>query len=718
MKKIIFLFLIGSLFFAQCTPKMADVTATGKDKAEDIVETAIADINDFRKMAPKAGPAPKIEIGSAESFTLANGLKVFVSENHKLPRVSFQVFVDVPPFMENEYAGVSQIAGQLLSAGTITKSKAEIDEAVDFMGASLRTSSSGLYAASLKKHTEGLMKIASDVLLKPSFPQAEFNKVKKQTLSSLAQSKEDPNSIAGQVSSVLRYGKAHPYGEIQTEETIEKITLDKTKEYYNKYMKPNNGYLIIVGDITAAEAKPLAEKYFNNWLKAPIQKKDFAMPQKPSTTQVDFVSKSGAVQSVINITYPVDIKPGSADWIAARVMNAILGGSGLSSRINQNLREDKAYTYGGGSSLRNDPNIGYFSASVSVRNEVTSEAIQELLNELNRIRTEKVTEKELTQIKNYLTGTFSMQLENPQTVASFALSTARFNLPADYYAKYLERLNAVTADDILAMAKKYITPENAHILVVGNKNDVIAGLEQFAKNGKVNYYDTYGTQLEMDESAAAITVTVDQVLDNYIKAIGGKEKLMAVKDLTMNMEADAMGSKIQMNLVQKQPGKVYQAFIMMGQKQETVFDGTKGKMSAGGQTQAMPDEQIPDTKEQAVLFTEMRFKELGYEAKLAGIEQVDGKNAFVIETVSPTGKKQALFFDAQTFLKIKESSSMTAPTGQIQTVSTDLSDYQEVDGILFPFTRKLVGAAPVPLELKVTELKVNSGVSDDIFKVE
>lgn len=722
MKKIIFLFLIGGLFFAQCTPKIADATATGKDKAEEMVDEVKTDakdmVNDFRKTAPKPGPAPKIEIGSAESFTLNNGLKVFVSENHKLPRVSFQVFVDVPPFMEGDYAGAGEIAGQLLSAGTITKSKAEIDEAVDFMGASLNTSSSGLYAASLKKHTESLMKIAADILLKPSFPQDEFNKIKKQTLSGLAQSKENPDAIAGKVSSVLRYGKDHPYGEIQTEESVEKITLAKTKEYYNKYLKPNNGYLIIVGDITAAEAKPLAEKYFGNWMKAPVQKKDFSMPNKPEATQVNFVSKSGAVQSVVTVTYPVDIKPGSQDWLAARLMNAILGGSGLSSRINQNLREDKAYTYGGGSSLRNDPYIGYFSASVSVRNEVTAEAIKELLKELNRIRTEKVTPKELTQIKNYLTGTFSMQLENPQTVASFALSTARFNLPADYYSTYLTRLNAVTADDILAMAQKYITPDNAHILVVGNKGEVAESLGQFAANGQVNYYDAYGTKLEMDNSAMATNMTVDQVLDKYIQAIGGKEKLMGVKDLTMNMEAEAMGSKIEMNLIQKEPGKVYQAFVVMGQKQETIFDGTKGKINAGGQVQALPEDQIADTKEQAVLFTEMRFKELGYEAKLVGTEQLNGQNVYVVESTSPTGKKQNLFFDAKTFLKVKESSSVTGPTGQVQTVSSELSDYREVDGIKFPYSRTLVGAAPIPLELKISVIKVNSGVSDDVFKVE
>lgn len=722
MKKILFLLLLGGLFFAQCSPKIGETTTSSEntemDKMKDKVEEVAADVNDFRKTAPKPGPAPQIEVGSADNFNLSNGLKVFVVENHKLPRVAFQVFVDVPPFMENEYAGTASIAGQLLSGGTITKSKAEIDEAVDFMGASLNSSSSGLYAASLKKHTEELMKIAADVLLKPSFPEAEFEKIKKQTLSGLAQQKEDPNAIASNVASVLKYGKDHPYGEIETEETVTKITLDKTKAFYNQYFKPNNSYLIIVGDITAAEAKPLAEQYFGKWVGKPVAKETFALPTKPKARQVDFVSKSGAVQSIINITYPVELKPDSEDWIKARVMNVLLGGF-FGSRIMQNIREDKGYTYGGGSSLSYDKEIGSFTASAPVRNEVTADAITEFLKELNKIRDEKVSEKELNLVKNYLTGSFARSLENPQTVARFALNTARYDLSDDYYATYLKKLNAVTAEDIQAMAKKYITPENAHILVVGNKSEVAESLAQFSADGKVNYYDTYGNELKMEESAATANMTVDQVLDKYIAAIGGKEKLMGVKDLTMKMEADAMGQKIEMKIAQKGADKTYQAMMMGGNTmQESILNGDKGKVSAGGQTQAMPAEQVADSKEQAVLFTEMKFKELGYKAELKGTENVNGNNAFVVETVSPSGKKQTLFYDTKTFLKIKEASSVPGPNGQLVTVSTDLGDYQEVSGIMFPFSRKLVGAAPIPLDLKITEIKVNSGLSDELFKVE
>ena len=719
MKKTIFLILLGGLFFAQCTPKLAETSTTeAKDKMEEMVEEATATSTEtFRKMAPKAGPAPIIEVGSAQSFTLANGLKVLVSENHKLPRVSFQVFIDIPPVMEKEYTGTADITGQLLSTGTISKSKSEIDEAVDFMGATLNTSSNGLYGASLKKHTENLMAIASEVLLKPSFPKEEFEKIKKQTLSGLAASKEDPNAIASNVSTVIRNGKDHPYGEVPTEESIEKITLSKTKEYYNNYFKPNIGYLIIVGDITAAEARPLAEKYFGSWGKAAIQKKEFSTPSRPPATQVDFVSKTGAVQSVINITYPIELKPDSDDWIKARVMNTILGGF-FGSRVQQNLREDKAYTYGAGTNLSNDPYIGSFSASASVRNEVTADAIQEFLNEMNRLRTEKVSDEELTTVKNLLTGRFARALENPQTVARFALSTSRFNLPADYYKTYLKKLNAVTAEDVLAMAQKYITPDKAHILVVGNKSEVAESLEQFAKDGKINYYDTYGTPLKMEESAATANMTAEEVINKYLEVIGGKDKLLSVKDLSMAMEADMMGQAVIINLIQKSPNKMHQTLSAGGMVvQSSTFDGEKGSISQMGQSKAMSAEEIKTTRNQAVLFSEMKLAEMGYQSKFIGSENVDGKNAFLIELTSSEGKKQTLYFDADTFLKIKEVSVVDTPQGQA-TIVNDLSDYKAVDGILFPHIRKVSGMGPMPLKMVVKEIKVNAGVEDSVFKVE
>ena len=703
------------VFLSQCTPKIADTVKDTKSTVEEVVEEVVETMTNketFRHNAPAPGPAPTIKVKDAANFTLANGLQVIVAENNKLPVVSFQVFVDVPPIMEGDQAGAASIAGDLLSRGTTTKTKAEIDEAVDFIGADFNTSSSGIYASSLKKHTESLMAIASDVLFNPAFPRDEFEKIKKQTLSGLASQKDDPNAIASNVSNVINYGKDHPYGEIVTEESVGNISLQSAKNYYDTYFKSNASYVIIVGDISAAEAKPLAEKYFGSWKKGTVKKKEFAMPQAPAKTQVDFVSKTGAVQSVINVTYPIDLKPGSDDVIKARVLNTIMGGY-FGSRLMQNLREDKAYTYGARSSISYDQEVGYFKASASVRNEVTKESVQEFLNELNRLRTEKVGEKELTSVKNYITGGFARSLESPQTVARFARNIARYNLPADYYSTYLEKLNAVTSDDIMAMAQKYIQPENAHILVVGSKSEVADALTEF---GELNYYDNYGNPIVIESSAT--NMSADMVIEKYLTALGGKDKLMQVKDLTMNMEADMMGQTLQMEIVQKAPHKVSTKMTTQGMTvMEQVFNGEKGVQGQMGQNAPMSAEDIELAKKQAVLFPEAQLEKTGATLKFVGAENVDGKNTYVVEMVDTDGKKTNLFFDASTFLKIKEVSTFEA-NGQTITMTNDLADYKEVDGILFPHTRTTSGAMPAPLKMIVKEIKVNSGVADSFFKVE
>jgi len=223
--------------------------------------------------------------------------------------------------------------------------------------------------------------------------------------------------------------------------------------FYQTYFKPNIAYMAIVGDINRKEAQKLIKKYFGNWERGEVPKNIFKVPEAPSKTLVAMVDRPQSVQSIINVSYPVNLKPGSEDAIKARVMNTILGG-GFSSNLMQNLREDHGFTYGARSSLSGDKLIGNFNASASVRNEVTDSSVVEFLYELNRIRTENVSEEQLKSIKNYITGGFARSLENPQTIANFAINIERYNLPKDYYANYLMNIEAVSVADVKEMAQK------------------------------------------------------------------------------------------------------------------------------------------------------------------------------------------------------------------------------------------------------------------------
>ncbi len=675
--------------------------------------------DDFRKTAPMPGPAPKIEFGEFEQFTLDNGLQVIVVENHKLPRIAFNLLVDVPPVKEGEYAGTAEMAGELLGRGTDSLSKAEIDAAVDFIGADFSTSEEGMFGACLTKHKDKLLEVMVDVLLHPTFPEEEFEKLKKQRLSALSYEKDDAEAIAGKLSQKLRFG-GHPYGEVPTEETIEAITVDRCKAYFENYFMPNNSYLAIIGDINLEEAKEIAGKYFGGWEKGTLSREFFERPEAPSEPVVAFVDKAGAVQSVIDITYPANLKPGTDDAIVANVLNTLLGSGGLNSRLNLNIREDKGYSYGVRSTLSSDKYVGYFAAGGSVRNEVTDSAIVEFLYEMNRLRDELVPEGELQSTKNYITGSFARGMERPEAVARLALNTVRYKLPTDYYANYLKNMNAVTAEQLQDVARKYILPGQAYIVVVGNKAEVAEKLAPFDGDGELSFYDVTGKPVSGEEEALPEGLTGMDVVENYLAAIGGREQLETVEDITLTMSTTVQGMAMKMTNQRKAPNKMLMKVEMNGMViNETRFDGEKGVASASamGQEQKIEGEQAQSMKRQAMIFPELEYKKKKYELQLDGIEQLEGGKAYRVVVTAPDGEKATHYFDVKTGLKVKSIMTQASPQGEV-TVTNEMGDYQEVDGIRLPFELTISGSAPFPINLKVESVEVNTGLSDELFKVE
>jgi len=666
-----------------------------------------------RTKAPEPGPAPKIQIGDYQSFELKNGLKVFVVENHKLPRVAFSLILDNEPIIEGEKAGYVSITGQLLRNGTTNRTKAQLDEEIDFIGASISTSSSGVFASSLTKHKDKLLELMTDVLFNPAFPEDELEKIRKQTLSGLAANKEDPSAIANNVSSVLVYGKDHPYGELTQEETVENITLADCKNYYQKYFKPNVGYLAVVGDIEMKEAKKLVTEYFSKWEKGDIEQPKYDMPNAPEKTFVAMVDRPSSVQSVIDVTYPISLEPGNPDVIKSRVLNQILGG-GFSSRLMQNLREDKAFTYGARSSLSSDDLVGSFSAGASVRNEVTDSAVAEFLFELKKIREEQVTEDELSAAKASIIGSFARSLERPQTIANFAINTARYNLPEDYYANYLKNVSATSLADVQAMAQKYIKPGQSNILIVGKANEVAENLKQF---GDIKYFDIYGNEYEPSAtSALPAGLTAQKVIDNYIQALGGEEKLKSVKSLKINASADMMGNAVSIVMQQKSPNMMLMEMTMGGNVAvKQVFDGENGSFVQMGRQIPLDENKLKEMSIEGHIFPQLAYDELEVETKLVGVEKIEGADAYVVEVTLPTGTKSTHYFDASTNLLVRKSQVAQTPQGEM-VMATDIGNYQEVEGVKFPFEIKLPLGGGMKMVQKVESVEVNPEISEDVFK--
>jgi predicted Zn-dependent peptidase len=674
-----------------------------------------------RTAAPKPGPAPKINIGTPASFTLDNGLKVFVVENHKLPKVSFQLTIDKDPVLENGNVGLADMMGDMLSAGTTSKTKAQIDEEIDFIGASISTFSSGFYASSLTKHVDKVMALASDILLNPAFPQDELDKKKKRAFSSLKSLATNADAIAGRVTSVLKYGKNHPYGEVQMRDDIESISVEACRKYYETYFRPNISYLVIVGDITVEEAQVLTKEYLGGWEETEVPTHKYDMPEIPKGVRVAFVNKPGAVQSVIKVIYPVDYKVGSTDAAAVSVMSSIFGGA-FSSYLNANLREDKAYTYGARGGVRADTRVGSFNAGASVRNEVTDSSVAQILFEMNHILNEKPSQDDLDRIKNNMNGGFALSLENDQTIARFALNIERYGLPKDYYQTYLSRLQNVQFADVEAAAKKYIHPENCIILVVGNK-DIAGTLTKFDSDGVVEFHDING-DVKVDKPVKELPagLTAEKVLEDYLFAITGESSMKSVqkkykkiKDITIVMETEMQGMKLQITTKQMAPNKSLFELNMQGMTvQKQVFDGEKGGSSGMQGKKALEGEELESMKDEAVMNKELKYKALGYTLKLQSIEDVNGKDAYEVAITDPKGNVSYDYFDVDSKFKVYTTSTEKGPDGSEMESYSEFSDYKEVDGIKYPYTRSR-NMGPQVMELTVTDIKVNAKLKSSEF---
>ncbi len=668
-----------------------------------------------RSKLPEPAPAKSIQIGDYESFTLKNGLQVFVVENHKLPRVTLSLVFDHDPVMETDNVGYVDMVGTMLRRGTTTRTKEEIDEAIDFIGGSLGASATSVFASSLTKHQDKLLVLMTDILLNPIFPEEELEKIKTQTISGLAAAKDDANSISSNVTTALVYGKNHPYGTLTTEETVGNIKIDDIKNYYQTYFKPNIAYLAIVGDIDVKAAKKLVKKHFSKWEKGEVPTASYEMPKAPEKTFVALVDKPSAVQSVIDITYPVELKTGTPDVIKARVLNQILGG-GSSARLFTNLREDKGFTYGAYSSLSSDVLVSSFSANASVRNEVTDSAFNEFIIELNTIKTEDVSEEEINLAKSSIAGSFARSLERPQTVARFAINAARYNLPEGYYANYLKNVQAVTIADVKATAQKYIHPDKAYFTVVGKASDIKESLAAF---GEVKYFDNYGNEYTPSDAPQLPTgLTAEKVLADYIKAIGGEEAIMSIKSVKIVSEAEIQGQKLSITTYNVSPNKSLLSIVMGGmmEVQKQVFDGTNYAEYSQGNKAPADENKAKDAMIEASLIPEINYEKHGVTIKLAAIEKVGDDYAYAVKVTFPSGKTTTNYFDIKSGLKVRVTSFITTPQGEMAQ-NIDFKDYSDESGVLIPHL-VIIPMGPMKLEAKVTSVEINGKVDEAIFKIE
>jgi predicted Zn-dependent peptidase len=608
------------------------------------------------------------------------------------------------------------MAGSLIMSGTSNRTKDQLDKEVDYIGASLSADNSSITLSCLTKHVTKGLDLMSDVLLNASFPESEVERIRKQNQNNLTSTKSDAASMATNATVKVNFPN-HPFGEVMTEESLNSITREDIINYYKSNFTPNGSYLVIVGDITKEEAKKMVESYFGSWKGGEVFKSDLGNGKPANGNQVFFVKKPGAVQSVVYITFPMKIKTGDKDQLALSVLNGILGGGGFGTRLFQNLRENKAYTYGCYSTLNVTENGSWMSAGGNFRNAVTDSAIIEILKEFAVITTDLVKDDELSLTKSSMSGGFARSLERPQTIARFALNIIKNKLDQDYYKSYLQRLDAVTKEDVLAMAKKYFTAKNCNIIVVGNE-EIVEKLKVFDSDGKVQFLDPFGNPLKEGKPA---DITKEQLFDKYISVVTQTKNS---KELAKKMKKfKSFESKTELSNPQfPAPFMMTNYWVstnveaqklegMGAVMQKSYFDGKAGYVYSQGKRTEMTNEEIAKKSKTPGIFPELHHKEQNF--TLTGIENIDGKEMYVVKQVD--GEEESfIYYDKTSFLKEKVVSIRKQEEETSETTIT-YADYKDVGGFLFPHTTS-IGFGPFVMTGKVTSIVLNKKPDLSSFK--
>ena len=436
-----------------------------------------------RTVVPPPGATPVLRVPTWTKTQLANGATLIVSERHGLPLVSFQItFLGGSNQFEPEgKRGVASMTASMLSEGTATKTGDQLSDALQLLGTGISSGVGGeegsLGFVSTTKNFEATLAILADEMLNSTFPADALDRLRGRTLVNLTQAKDQPVVVGAQVFNKILYGNAHPYGQRMTETSVKAITRDDVVAFAKAYYQPGRAIVTVVGDITPVKAKAAVEKGLAAWAKGG-DKPSFDYPKLPELqpAKIYLVDKPGAAQSVFNIGLPGPPR-NTPDYFALQVLNTILGGQ-FQSRLNANIREQKGYSYGVNSNFGFGKGPGAFRAGGSIVSAKTDAALIEFMKELKGIVGERpITDEELKTAKDSLIQGLPQRFASVSAISNAISSLVTQNLPDDYYQQYAKNVSAVTKEDVLRVAKRYIDLNHLAIVIVGDRSEVEASLK-------------------------------------------------------------------------------------------------------------------------------------------------------------------------------------------------------------------------------------------------
>ena len=673
-----------------------------------------------RSKKPAAGPAPVISIPDPVIFNMSNGMTVLVVENHKVPKVRAVLNIDAGPVKEGAKAGIMNLMGQMLGEGTTSMTKNKFDESVDVIGADVNLVSSGGSASALTRYFDNAFMLMADALKNPSFPEESFKKLQSQTLTGLKQNEKKASTIAERVNTALNYGKQTAQGEFTTEESVKGLTVNDIKDAYKNYITPSRSYLTFVGDITPVVAKALAEKAFGKWTGAKLTLPVIADVQSPSKTEIDFVDVPTAVQAELRVGNLVSNPLNGSDYHSLVLANYILGG-GAESKLFMNVREKHGFAYDAHSVIGNGRFQGLFTATTQVRTDKADSAVAEVVSEILNMRDGKITDEELSGAKAVYNGLFALRMENPAIIATYASNILINNLPKDFYRTYLQKINSITKEDIVRVSKNYFNETNARIVIVGNGSKILPNLTRLGY--PVKKYDRFAepvidkpVEIKTDESAKTTDkVSAFDIIEGYLKAIGGKEEIKKVNSISATISMEMMGRSFTGIDKGMSPNK-HITELKMGTMtvMKSVFDGTKGFQQQGPQKNDLTEAEIKEAQDDKGVIPQLYYISSDYKTEYIGSGKTADETTYRLKIIMPSGRLSIQEYAVKTGLLLKEETT-SKEGGTDVPVTIEYKNYKKAGNIMMPFeiTRNEGGQE---FTIVYTDIRINEGVTEADFK--
>ena len=676
---------------------------------------------------PEAGPAPEIEFKEPYTTKLSNNLTLMVVVNDKLPTASATLIIDNPPILEGDQSGVKNLVTSIMGKGNKFQSKDEFIEEKDFMGSFISYNSSGGSISSLSRYFERTMTMFAQGALYPIFSDEEFKKEKTKLTEALKIDEKNAASIARRVENIIAYKKDHPRSEYTTEASVSNVKVTDVENFYKSYFKPNNAYLVVIGDVNLEETIALSKTLFEDWkyskeldeMFGQGSANDFIDPEVSEKTTIHVVDVPNATNVEISFQNIIDRKTSDTDYFSGTVANRVLG-AGPESRLFRVIREEKGYAYGAYSGLpTSSKSKTKFVARTTVRSEVADSSIVEMHNQLKIMRDNPISDEELSNVKSGYFGEFAMSIENPITIANQALSIRSENLPADFYKTFLSNLNKVSKDDVIDSSKKFFLINNAQIVVTGKVSGILEKLENIYLDGKkvdVVYHDAYGNIVDKPDYSVDSSVSVESIINNYLDLIGGKERLEKVESIELkgNANINMQGQSFVLEFYslknnQNQSLATVTAGGMVVQK--SVFNKYQGYNEVNGQKKPITDAELEQAVINSALFSQLNYDYSSLE--LVGTSIVNEEKAYEIKITD----NKTEYYSIESGLKVKELETSEVEGNQIS-VETTINKYEEVDGILIPSEiNQITPGLPIPggITIKFGNINLNVKTSDSDF---